>query len=201
MRLAFKYEQRLWRRGLVVVGADEVGRGALAGPIVAAVVILSPKILKSKAVWPKQVNDSKKLTAEVRILLYNQITKNSHWAIAALSNKQIDKIGIQPANILVVNKAVSKLKKSADYLLVDYIAGFKSPHQHKCIIKGDQKVFSIACASIVAKVYRDGLMKKLHKKYPKYYWDKNKGYGSVEHRRVVKKFGLSPLHRKSFNTL
>jgi len=196
--MTFKYEKKLWRRGLVVAGADEVGRGALAGPIVAAAVVLSPAFLKSKLAWIKQVKDSKKLSAKLREQLHKKIIRHCHWAVAAVTSINIDKMGIQPANILVINKAVKKLKHHPDYLLLDYVANFKSPTRFKTIIKGDSKVFSIACASIVAKVYRDRLMRKLHKKYVHYNWAKNKGYGSLEHRQAIKKFGPSPLHRKTF---
>ena len=196
--MTFKYEKKLWRRGLVVAGADEVGRGALAGPIVAAAVVLSPAFLKSKLAWIKQVKDSKKLSAKLREQLHKKIIRHCHWAVAAVTSINIDKMGIQPANILVINKAVKKLKHHPDYLLLDYVANFKSPTRFKTIIKGDSKVFSIACAAIVAKVYRDKLMVKLHKKYPQYKWAKNKGYGSWAHRQAIKKFGLSPLHRQSF---
>lgn len=198
MKPNFKHERQLWHRRLNVAGADEVGRGALAGPIVAAAVVFPPAILKSKPGWVKQVRDSKKLMAKLREQLYKKITQSSKWTVAVVSNTVIDKIGLQPANILVINKAVKKLKHHPDYLLLDYVANFKSPTRFKTIIKGDSKVFSIACAAIVAKVYRDKLMVKLHKKYPQYKWAKNKGYGSWAHRQAIKKFGLSPLHRQSF---
>ncbi|KKS42583.1 MAG: Ribonuclease HII [candidate division CPR1 bacterium GW2011_GWA2_42_17] len=201
MRRPLEYEKKIWRQGKAVAGADEVGRGALAGPIVAAVVLFKPLILKSKAQWIKKIKDSKKLSPKMREHLYKKITRACVWATASVSNNEIDKHGIQPANILVINKAVEKLKRHLDYLLVDYVASFKSSYQHKCIAKGDQKVFSIACASIVAKVYRDSSMVKLHKKYPRYNFFQNKGYGSLEHRRAIRKFGISLLHRKSFNVL
>lgn len=200
MRLSLSYESKLWKRGLWVAGVDEVGRGALAGPMVAAAVLVSLKILKSKARWLKEVKDSKKLTPKSRESLYEKIITVARVALARVSNTEIDKLGIQAANILVINKAVKKLRYKKNYLLVDYVANFKSPIRFESIIRGDQKIFSIACASIVAKVYRDRLMTKLHKKYPQYNWAKNKGYGSVEHRRAIKKHGLSHLHRKSFTT-
>ena len=199
METSITYEQRKWRQGYkTIIGADEVGRGALAGPIVAAAVLFAPKIINSKSAWVKQIKDSKRLSPKQRFDLYKEITESCSWAVALISNKEIDRVGIQNANINVVIKAVKKIKPKADYLLRDYIAGFKFSLSHETIIKGDSKVFSIACASIVAKVYRDRLMRKFHKKYPQYHLGKNKGYGSLAHRQAIKKFGLCPLHRKSF---
>ncbi|MFA4937044.1 MAG: ribonuclease HII [Patescibacteria group bacterium] len=200
MVISLKYEKKLWRRGFnLVAGADEAGRGALAGPIVAAAVIFSPSILKPKAVWIKQVKDSKKLSPTLREKLYKKITKAVRvWDVAQIDNKKIDKYGIQAMNIKVVNQAVAKLKIKPNYLLVDYIAGFKSKLPFACLVKGDQKVFSIACASILAKVWRDKLMRNYHKKYPSYGFHQHKGYGTLAHRRAIKKHGLCAIHRKSF---
>ncbi|MFH1867042.1 MAG: ribonuclease HII [Patescibacteria group bacterium] len=200
---SLKYEKKLWRGGFkLVVGADEAGRGALAGSIVAAAVVFSPTILKYKAVWLKQVKDSKKLTPAKRELLFKKIIKEARvWAVSLIDNKKIDKYGIQAMNIKVVNQAVAKLKIKPDYLLVDYIAGFKSKLPFACVIKGDQKVFSIACASIVAKVWRDRLMKNYHKKYPRYGFRENKGYGTLKHHQAIKKHGVCSIHRKSFRAV
>lgn len=197
---SFKYEKRLWRRGFkLVAGADEAGRGALAGPIVAAVVIFSSSILRSNSGWLKQIKDSKKLTPVLRAVLYKKITKTARvWAIARDDNKKIDKFGIQAMNIKVVNQAVTKLKLQPHYLLVDFIAGFKSKLPFTSVVKGDSKIFSIACASILAKVWRDKLMVNYHKKYPVYGFAKHKGYGTLEHRQAIKKHGVCLLHRRSF---
>ncbi len=197
----FIYEKRLWRKGLsVVAGADEVGRGALAGPIVAAAVVFSPSIAKVKGNWLQEIKDSKKLSAAKREYLYKKIVLSARAvAVVKITNTVIDQSGIQVANINSVIKAVKIIKPKVEYLLLDYIGGFNLDLPHQCIVKGDQKVFSIACASIIAKVYRDRLMARLGKKYPQYNWAKNKGYGSLGHRQAIKKFGLSPLHRKSFS--
>ncbi len=202
MRPSWKYEKKLWRRGFsLVAGVDEAGRGALAGPIVAAAVIFSSAVLKSKPTWFKQVKDSKKLTPALRQVLYKKIIKTAKaWAVAQIDNKQIDKQGIQAVNIKVVNQVIAKLKLQPDYLLVDFIAGFKSRLPFTCVIKGDSKIFSVACTSIVAKVWRDRLMKNYHKKYPAYSFHQHKGYGTREHRWEIKKYGICPLHRKSFKS-
>lgn len=199
LRPSFKYEKELWHRGLLVAGIDEVGRGALAGPLVAAAVILAPNILQSKSNWIKRVRDSKKLTPSARVELYQKIIKTAQtFAIAEISNKQIDRHGIQQSNVLVVNRAVSKLKLRPDYLLVDFIAGFKSKLPFTTIVRGDNKIFSVACASILAKVHSDNLMIRLNGIYTTYKFDQHKGYGTSVHRQIIKKHGLTPIHRKTF---
>ncbi len=200
MRPSWKYEKKLWRRGFgLVAGADEVGRGALAGPIVAAAVVFSPKILKSKAAWIKQIKDSKKLSAIKREVLFKKIIKTIRaGSVAEIHNREIDKRGIQKANIKVINQAVTKLAIQPEYLLVDLVTGFKTKLPFVCVVKGDSKIFSIVCASIIAKVHRDKLMRDYHQKYPKYGFLKHKGYGTTEHRQAIKKYGLSSIHRRSF---
>lgn len=199
----FDEEKRLWNKGYAVLGIDEVGRGAFAGPIVAAAVIFD-KVIHSL----QDVNDSKLLSPIVREKLFKEIKKQALcYAIAQITVPIINKVCIGKANKMVFRKAVSaiskKIKKQKIFVLVDgfhvsYLRGIGLKNQ-KAIIKGDQKSISIAAASIIAKVYRDKLMQNLHKKYPVYGFDQNKGYGTRKHKEALKKYGLSKIHRLSFN--
>jgi ribonuclease HII len=197
----FSYERDLWKRGYKWVGGvDEVGKGCLAGPVVAAVVVFT----KDSRV-DCYINDSKKLTQKQRERADEWI-KNNCWAygIGSVNSAQIDKFGIKKATEMAFRKAIVKCGARIDYLLVvafyiPYVKGLRRKNQ-KPIKKGDQKSISIAAASIIAKVYRDGLMKRLSQnpKYKKYGWDANKGYGTARHLEAIKKFGKSRLHRVSF---
>jgi len=178
----------------LIAGCDEAGRGCLAGPVVAAAVIL-PKNFKNPI-----LNDSKLLSDKKRHLLRSIIKKEADtWAIGIVSSKEIDKINILNASFLAMHRAIDQLNIEPEFLLID---GNKfNPYKkitHKCIIKGDSQFLSIAAASILAKTYRDDIMKQLHVEFPKYYWSKNKGYPTKEHRNVIKKIGASKYHRKSF---
>ena len=191
----FEEEKILWKKGFkCVVGLDEAGRGPLAGPVVAAAVFVdfdSQKLLNG-------VNDSKKLSEKQRDFFYKIITgnKNVKWGIGIVSEKIIDRLNILEATKLAMQKAIKNLKP--DFLLLDGNFKIKSKILQKSIIKGDQKVMSIAAASIIAKVTRDRIMQKLHKKYPKYGFDKHKGYGTKLHIKMLEEFGVCPAHRKSF---
>lgn len=194
----FSEEKLLWNSNINnVVGLDEVGRGAFAGPIVAAGVIFKPNLNHP---FLKDVNDSKLLKPKIREELSELIKVNSIWAIEAVDLDFINKFGIGKANLevfkKVLDKLLSKIKSENYFILVD---GFdlKIPKQ-KAIIKGDQKSISIAAASIIAKVYRDNLMTEASEIYPDYLLAKNKGYGTLEHRNAIKKFGASQFHRASF---
>lgn len=181
----------------IEAGLDEVGRGCLAGPVVAAAVIL-PKGYKNDI-----LNDSKKLTEKKRVAL-DEIIKNDAiaWAVAEVSHTKIDEINILNASFLAMHKAVKKLDVKPELLLVDgnrFKQYKKTPHE--CIIKGDGKYLAIAAASVLAKNYRDLLMAKKAKKYPGYGWEKNVGYPTKLHRAGIKEFGITPLHRKSFKLL
>ncbi len=191
-------EKKLWKRGFkYILGLDEAGRGALAGPIVAGGIIFSKKILKKKI---KEINDSKLLSSKKREKLFDLIIKNCLcWKVAKVSEKIIDKIGISKANQLVFKKVIKKIGKKVDFILVDgkiNLDDLKIPYQS--IIDADRKIFSCAAASILAKVYRDNLMKKLDKKFKNYKLAKNKGYGTKEHYCLLKKYNPCPCHRKSF---
>lgn len=176
-----------------IAGVDEVGRGCLAGPVFAAAVILN------KSINIKDIKDSKKIPFKKRILLSKYIKKNSIYAVGTASVEEINKINILNASLLSMKRALNNLKLKPS---VAYIDGLFSPKnvKMKCktFIKGDEKIPSIAAASIVAKATRDLFMIKLGKKFPKYKWNKNFGYGTAEHLNGLKKYGVSKYHRKKF---
>lgn len=181
----------------IEAGCDEAGRGCLAGPVVAAAVIF-PKNFKHKS-----LNDSKKLSRQERDELQSVIKQNAiAWAVAEVSNQEIDKINILNASILAMHRALDQLSISPELILVDGNR-FKSYKKisHQCIIKGDAKFLSIAAASIIAKTHRDQLMTSLAKKWPGYHWEKNMGYPTEDHRSGLRKLGITPLHRKTFQLL
>jgi ribonuclease HII len=198
-----KEEKKLWKRGLkAVAGLDEAGRGPLAGPVTAAAVV----IIDSKNFMLDGVNDSKKLSAKKREQLYGFITKNNNiaWGVGIVSEKVIDKINIKNASELAMEKAVAKLKKRPDFLIIDG-NGVKNSklksYKLKLIVKADAKVFSVAAASILAKVTRDRIMMKYHEKYPEYRFDLHKGYPTKLHHKMIKRYGPSIIHRVSFNPI
>jgi len=202
-RTNFKEEKKLWKQGFkFVAGLDEAGRGPLAGPVVAAAVIILDykKIKKTLRLRSGQVNDSKKLSEKQRDFFYEILTnhKDIKWGIGVVSEKVIDKINILQATKLAMKKAVLNLGAGADFLILDGNFKINSVVRQKSIIKGDQKVMSVAMASIIAKVTRDRLMQKYHKKYPAYGFDKHKGYGTKLHIGNLKKFGCCKIHRKTF---
>lgn len=208
-------EKKLWKEKYdFVIGLDEAGRGPLAGPVVAAAVCINRKIDFKNNSFLKKINDSKKLSAKKREELYKKITKNLDikWGIGVVSEKIIDKINILEATKLAMEKALrqaqGKLFRQAqgnlnkkEFLILDGNFKINSKIPQKNIIKGDQKVLSIAMASIIAKVYRDKLMTKIHKKYPEYGFLQHKGYGTSAHYAMIKKHGVSVIHRKSFRLL
>ncbi len=191
----FSEEKKLWKKGFkCIAGLDEVGRGPLAGPVVACAVFVKPyaKILVTG------INDSKKLSEKQREVLYKNLInhKDIKWEIGIVSEKVIDKINILEATKLAMKKAVKNM--NPDYLLIDGNFGLNMNISEKYIVKGDQKVLSISIASIIAKVTRDRIMEKFHKKYPQYGFNKHKGYGTAFHMAMIKKFGPCKIHRASF---
>jgi ribonuclease HII len=178
-------------------GCDEAGRGCLAGPVVAASVILDPK----KSI--EALNDSKKLSANQRAKLAIEIREKAlAYAIGFVSNTEIDEINILNASFLAMHRAIEKLKLTPKLLLIDGNRFNPYPKiPHECIIKGDAKYMSIAAASILAKTARDAYMEKLHLEYDCYGWDTNAGYPTKKHRDAIRQFGDSPHHRKSFKLL
>jgi ribonuclease HII len=180
---------------LTEAGCDEAGRGCLAGPVVAAAVIL-PKNFKHSV-----LNDSKKLSAKQRELLKEEIIHSAvAWKVAFVDNYEIDKINILRASIRAMHIAVEGLGMEPQLLLIDgnSFYPFKTI-KYETIIKGDGKFFSIAAASVLAKTFRDEFMEKIHKEFPNYGWDKNKGYPTEIHRSAIMKYGITPYHRRSFN--
>ncbi|WP_200976252.1 ribonuclease HII [Echinicola sp. 20G] len=178
-------------------GCDEVGRGCLCGPVVAAAVILPNDFAN------ELINDSKKLSKGNREGLVQEIKDNSiAWAVAESSVEEIDQINILNASFLAMSRSIEMLKVVPEHLLIDGNR-FKSELTipFDCIVKGDGKFASIAAASILAKVYRDNLMAEKAKQYPGYGWEKNAGYPTKQHREGIEKWGATPLHRKSFKLL
>ncbi len=178
-------------------GCDEAGRGCLAGPVVAAAVILP------KGYNHKYLDDSKKLSEKVRIELEIHIKNHAiSWSIGETSPKEIDKINILQASILAMHRAVEKLSITPNYLVIDGNKFNPYPNiNHTCIIKGDGKFMNIAAASVLAKTHRDKIMKKLAILHPVYKWDKNKGYPTKDHRLAIINNGKSVHHRNSFQLI
>lgn len=178
-------------------GCDEAGRGCLAGPVVAAAVIL-PKKFKHSV-----LNDSKKLTERQRICLKEEIINSAiAWKVAFVDNNEIDEMNILRASIKAMHIAIGNLEKEPQFLLIDGNSFY--PYKgirHRTIIKGDGLYFSIAAASVLAKTFRDEFMEKIHYEFPEYGWIKNKGYPTSIHRAALLKYGITPYHRKSFNLL
>jgi len=180
------------------VGLDEAGRGCLAGPVVAAAVILPP-YYESEI-----LNDSKQLSAKKRDLLRVQIEKEAlDYAVGFVWQKEIDEINILNASFLAMHRSVDGLKKETPELLLIDGNRFNSYQEleHQCIVKGDAKYMSIAAASILAKTYRDEYMKDLAKEFPEYAWDRNAGYPTKAHRQAIREFGVTKYHRKTFKLL
>ena len=183
-----------WSENYVEAGCDEVGRGCLCGPVVAAAVVLDDNFEQNL------VNDSKKLNFKTRLELNDYIKNNvKDYAIAELSPAFIDQHNILNASIHAMHNALDKLTIRPELILVD---GNKfHPYNyipHQCIVKGDSKILSIAAASILAKNYRDQLMIRLHEEFPEYGWNKNMGYATKVHIEALKKFGPTKYHRQSF---
>ena len=181
----------------IIAGCDEAGRGCLAGPVVAAAVIL-PKGFKNIA-----LKDSKVLSEKKRDLLRPIIEEQAiSWAIGIVSAKEIDKINILNASFLAMHRAIENLTIKAELLIIDGNRFNSYPEiSHECIVKGDGKFMSIAAASVLAKTHRDDIMKKLDLQFPDYYWLNNKGYPTKKHRKAIKKIGINKHHRKTFQLL
>jgi ribonuclease HII len=186
-----------YKENVIEAGCDEAGRGCLAGPVVAATVILP------KDYTHPLLNDSKKLTEKQRYKLRKEIEKTAlAFAVGIVDNHTIDEINILKASIKAMHLALEQLKLTPEHIIVDgnrFIKYKNIPYQ--CIVKGDSKYFSIAAASVLAKTYRDDLMNELHNQFPHYNWEKNKGYPTVEHRDTIRKFGTTSLHRMTFKLL
>jgi ribonuclease HII len=178
-------------------GLDEAGRGCLAGPVVAAAVILPPDYQHP---W---LNDSKQLTKAQREQLREVICRDAVcWAVGEVDHAEIDQINILNASFLAMHRAVDQLPHLPEYLLVDgnRFKAYKEV-EHACIVKGDGKYLSIAAASILAKTHRDDLMSRLGEAYPQYNWARNAGYPTIEHRQAIFTHGTTPFHRMTFRLL
>lgn len=188
--------QLFFQEGVLEAGCDEAGRGCLAGPVFAAAVILKQDF------HHPLLNDSKQLSEKERYLLRPLIEQGAvAWSVAMADHEEIDRINILQASFLAMHRAIEKLPVAPGLLLID--GNRFSPYfgiSHHCIVRGDALFSSIAAASILAKTYRDDYMQTLHGVCPKYDWDKNKGYGTLAHRKQIALHGLSPWHRKSFRT-
>jgi ribonuclease HII len=182
---------------LTEAGCDEAGRGCFAGPVFAAAVILP------KDFFHPLLNDSKQLSEANRNELRLIIEKEAiSFGVASISHEEIDSTNILKASIKAMHLSVAKLSVPPGLLLIDGNRFYKYKKiPHRCIVKGDAIYASIAAASILAKTYRDELMRKLHEKFPYYGWKNNKGYGTAEHRKAIEEFGLCTYHRKSFRLL
>ena len=176
-----------------IAGVDEVGRGCLAGPVFAAAVILNQNINS------KNIKDSKKITFRKRVLLASYIKKNSIFAIGKASVNEINKLNILNASLLSMKRALHKLKVKPSAAYIDGLFAPKNLKlKCKTFVKGDEKITCISAASIVAKASRDLFMIRLSKKFPKYKWNKNFGYGTTDHLKGMKKHGITKHHRKKF---
>ena len=181
----------------VECGTDEAGRGCLAGPVTAAAIVLKNNFLNI------EINDSKKISKKTRDRLRPIIKKNAlKYSIAHVYPQKIDKINILNASILAMHKAIDKITTKINFIIVDgnKFKNFKNI-PHETIVKGDEKYLSIAAASILAKTERDKYMLKIHKEFPEYGWDKNKGYPTKFHKQAILKFGITKYHRKSFKLI
>ncbi|MFC2171505.1 ribonuclease HII [Acidobacteriota bacterium] len=193
-------EKRLWREGYKkIAGVDEAGRGPLAGPVVAAAVILP--VFPKGALW-EEVRDSKLLKYDVRERLFKAIRAEAiALSVAVSSNREIDKHNILKATLITMSKAVGRLRHQPEMVLVDGNRSFPCPVENRCIVGGDGKILSIAAASIVAKVVRDRIMTVYARKYPCYGFERNRGYPTREHRNALANYGACPIHRNSFRLL
>ncbi len=218
----FSFEKKLWKKDFkYIAGLDEVGRGSFAGPVVAGCVVFKPETKIPKNIY---INDSKKVTSKRRKIANEWIVKNTiAWGTGEVTARVINKVGMSKAAQMAFRRAIEsankRMQRRIDYLLIDaffipYVRGLPMRRKvarknrnlrdgrarQRAIVKGDQKSVSIAAASIVAKVYRDKIMKSLSEKprYRRYGWDRNKGYGTKEHGKAIRKFGISKYHRKQF---
>jgi ribonuclease HII len=180
---------------LTEAGCDEAGRGCLAGPVVAAAVIL-PKMYKHPV-----LNDSKKLSARQRTALREEIISSAiDWKVAFIGNDEIDELNILRASIKAMHIAIEGLKNEPQFLLIDGNRFYPYKRiNHQTIVKGDGLYYSIAAASILAKTFRDEYMEKIHSEFPDYDWARNKGYPTFNHRMAILKHGVTPYHRRSFH--
>lgn len=198
--LPLNLENQIFSQGYRILGAlDEAGRGPLAGPVVAACVILTPNF-KINDQRLELINDSKKVTPKRRAELYELITQEFDGVgVGICDHETIDRINILEATFLAMKKALGAIKQRPDFIVVD--GKFPIPNisvRQQAVVRGDSTVFSIAAASIIAKVARDRIMDEIHQKYPNYGFDEHRGYGTKKHMAAIKQFGPCEIHRKTF---
>jgi len=193
-----EFEQTLWQGGFLrVAGIDEAGRGALAGPVCAAAVILPNVPPLARAL--RGVHDSKQMRPLAREAWMPRIKEIAlTWGVGFASNEEIDTLGIVPATKLAATRALASLSSLPDYLLTDYLVFHNITLPHTALVKGDQRSLSVAAASVLAKTSRDSLMRDLDMKYTSYGFARHKGYGTYQHRQVIAQRGMCDIHRKSF---
>ncbi len=195
----FEYEEKLWKKGKIVAGLDEVGRGCLAGPVVSAAAILNNQILKKD--YFDKINDSKALTKDKRELIYKDLINDIEYSVNFIDNNVIDDINILQASIQSMKNSVDELNSKVDHLLIDGNRFGNFHTEYTLIVKGDSISYSIAAASIIAKVIRDRYMiEEADKLYPEYGFAKHKGYATKYHREKIIEYGVCPIHRKTFLT-
>lgn len=194
LKAMWDIENDLFCKGYeVVAGVDEAGRGPLAGDVYAAAVILP------KGIIIEGLNDSKKISEKKRDMLYEVIKEKAvAWAVATASVEEIDEYNIRNATYIAMNRAIKALNTEIDYVLIDGDCIKDCEQPHSCVVKGDSKSASISAASILAKVTRDRYMQELAQMYPEYQFEKHKGYGTALHIEMIKKYGASKVHRKTF---
>ena len=190
----FDFDLKYYEKGIsLLAGVDEAGRGPLAGPVVAAAVIFE------KGKYIEGIKDSKKLTEKKREELYEQILSEALAVeVAVIDVDEIERLNILNAALKAMKTAVEKLNPKPEFILIDGNKKFTTNIPAEAIVKGDAKSFVIGAASIVAKVTRDRIMRELDKRFPEYYWAKNKGYGTKQHIEAIKKYGVTEHHRKLF---
>lgn len=195
-------------KGVIEAGCDEAGRGPLAGSVFAAAVVLDSDIITNQlhTHWLEMLNDSKQLTENERIFLRPNIERYATaWAVVEVTAEEIDRINILNASIIGMQRALDKLPITPQHIIVDgnkwkpYIPkGEVMEIPARTVVKGDGKYLSIAAASVLAKTYRDEYMMRLHEQYPQYHWDTNMGYPTKAHYEAIRKYGITPYHRKTF---
>ncbi len=191
-----EYERQFWGRGRSVAGVDEAGRGPLAGPVVAAAVVLP------EGVHIEGADDSKQLSAPVRQELFGRIVETARCVgVGAASVREIDRRNILRATTVAMQRALDHLALPPDQIVIDGLPVKHLGRDHEAVVSGDALIHSIGCASIVAKVVRDRLMCRLATRYPGYGWDRNMGYGTAEHRAAIETLGVTPHHRLTFTGL
>lgn len=190
------YERRFWGRGLSVAGVDEAGRGPLAGPVVAAAVVLP------RDTHVEGADDSKQLSAPVRRELFEEIVGAAEAVgVGAASVREIDRRNILRATTVAMQRALDRLDTAPGHIVIDGLYVKWLGRDHEAVVDGDSLIHSIGCASIVAKVIRDRVMERLARRYPGYGWERNSGYGTAEHRAAIDDLGLTPHHRLTFTGL